>query len=136
LVDTSRVSAGPVRGDREELRRLVRNLLENAVRYAATTVRVTLHTEDSTVRLVVSDDGPGVDPVDRAHVFDRFYRADTARSRGSSGSGLGLAIAAAIATRHGGTISLQDSEPGAEFLLVLPMGDLGIATSPRSRVMP
>jgi len=72
----------------------------------------------------VHDDGPGV-PVDaRDHIFDRFVRADDARSRQTGGSGLGLSIVAAIARRHGGSVELlepMDRPPGATFVLRLPV---------------
>ncbi|MEO5711692.1 MAG: HAMP domain-containing sensor histidine kinase [Nocardioidaceae bacterium] len=120
-VDTGQVSAAPVRGDADELRRLVRNLVENAVRHASSVVRLRVVTGDGTARLDVADDGAGVDVVDRDRVFDRFFTADASRVRGSgTGSGLGLAIARAIALRHGGDLSLVTSDEGAHFRLVLP----------------
>jgi signal transduction histidine kinase len=121
-IDTSRVSAAPVRGSREELTRLVRNLLENAVRHAATAVRAELATEDTTVRLVVSDDGPGLPAGRRERIFDRFVRLDGARSREDGGAGLGLAIVKAIAERHAGTVTAGNGSPGARFVVTLPAG--------------
>ena len=121
-IDTAGVSAAPVRGDPAALRRLVRNLLENAVRHAADRVTVTLVKGDDQVVLDVVDDGTGVAEVDRDRVFDRFYRADPARA-GHTGSGLGLPIAAEIAQRHGGRLSIEDDGPGAHFRLALPIGD-------------
>jgi len=117
-VDTSEVSAAPVLGDAAELRRLLRNLLDNAVRHAATRVEVRLHCNDSGVVLEVVDDGPGVPEADRERVFDRFYRGDAARAR-HAGSGLGLAIARSVAERHGGDLRLLGG-PGAHFQLRLP----------------
>jgi signal transduction histidine kinase len=121
-VDTSRVSAAPVSGSRDELTRLARNLLENAERHAATTVRVELATDDGHVRLVVADDGPGVPEADRERIFDRFARLDDARSRASGGTGLGLAIVKDIAEHHGGTVRLDGSAGGARFVVQLPSG--------------
>ncbi len=118
-LDTEGVSAAPVLGNGPDLRRLVRNLLDNAVRHAATTVRVSVSTAGDAVLLDVVDDGPGVTPADRDRVFDRFFRRDTARSRGT-GSGLGLAIARSVARRHGGDVRLVDSQTGAHFRLRLP----------------
>ncbi len=121
-VDTSTVSAAPVRGDADELRRMVRNLVENAVRHAASVVRVQLTTDGSTAVLDVDDDGPGVPREHRGLVFDRFYTVDVARARDGdrgSGSGLGLAIARSVALRHGGTLDLV-GERGAHFQVVLP----------------
>jgi signal transduction histidine kinase len=116
---TSEVSAAPVTGDVDELRRLVRNLLENAVRHARSVVRVRLGATNSAVQLEVADDGPGVPPEDRERIFDRFVALHEARTRGS-GSGLGLAIARQVATRHDGTLQVCDSDlGGAEFRLVV-----------------
>ncbi|MCA9824388.1 MAG: HAMP domain-containing protein, partial [Dehalococcoidia bacterium] len=119
-VDTSAVSAGQVRGNAEQLLRVVRNLLENAVRHAAAQVVVTLRDADGEVVLTVQDDGPGVPPAERSRIFERFARADSARARGSGGAGLGLAIARTIAESHGGTLGLDDTDGGASFVLRLP----------------
>ncbi len=120
VLDTRRVSAAPVHGDADELRRLVRNVLENAVRHARTAVRLCLGSDHDGARLDVLDDGPGVSGPDREHVFDRFWTADSARSRsGHPGSGLGLAIARQVARRHGGSLELGDSV-GGHFVLRLP----------------
>ncbi|RYP80980.1 HAMP domain-containing histidine kinase [Nocardioides guangzhouensis] len=124
-LDTTRVSAAPVRGDRAELRRLVRNLLENGARHAATTVTVHTRVEGDQVLLDVRDDGSGVDPADADRVFDRFHRGDPARARsardGAGGTGLGLAIARTVARRHGGDLVLLPDGPGAHFALHLPV---------------
>ena len=118
-VSTRAVSAAPVRGSRDQLRRLARNLLENAAAAAATRVDVALRAEGSGAVLVVDDDGPGI-PVDqRDRVFERFVRLDGARDRGSGGSGLGLAIVSAIARRHGGTASVEDGPAGARLVVRL-----------------
>ena len=90
-----------------ELRRLVRNLLENAARYAATTVRVAAGVDGDRVRVEVVDDGPGVPAEDAELIFERFHRGDAARSRDDGGSGLGLAIARTVARRHGGDLTLD-----------------------------
>lgn len=119
-VDTKNVSAGPVHGSADELRRLVRNLVENAGRYAAGNVRLELRTRDEHVYLHVIDDGPGIEPADRDRVFDRFFRTDTARTRSADGTGLGLAIARAIAERHDGTLALSLEEGGAHLVITLP----------------
>ncbi|MDQ1643594.1 MAG: hypothetical protein QOJ90_2945 [Actinomycetota bacterium] len=119
-LDTSDVSGAPVRGSRDELRRLVRNLVENATRHARTSVRLAVSTDESFSRLDVCDDGPGVPPDQRSRVFDRFHRVDPARSRDGGGTGLGLAIARAITERHGGSLDIADSETGAHFVLLLP----------------
>jgi signal transduction histidine kinase len=105
-ITTNGVSAGPVIGDPERLRRLVRNLLENAVRHAIKRVEVSLLVAEPWVLFTISDDGPGLDPTLREKVFERFFRADDSRARSSGGTGLGLAIARSIAREHGGDIEL------------------------------
>jgi signal transduction histidine kinase len=119
-LDTTRVSAAPVRGRREELRRLVRNLLDNAVRHASRRVQVELSEADGTVMLVVQDDGPGVPETDRERVFERFVRLDMARSHDEGGTGLGLAIVRAVVERHQGTVLVESSPQGARFVVRLP----------------
>ena len=118
-IDTSQVSAAPVRGSREELRRLVRNLLDNAVRHARSSVRVELATAGDEVVLAVEDDGPGVPSDQRQRIFERFVRLDAARSP-DGGTGLGLAIVHAITVRHSGEVSLEPSAVGARLLVRLP----------------
>ncbi len=121
-IDTSRVSAGPVRADPGELRRIVRNLLDNAVRHADSQVELSVHVSHGRVHVEVADDGPGVPETERALIFDRFHRGDPARTRGTAGTGLGLAIARSLAHRAGGTLELvDDGGPGARFRLSLPV---------------
>jgi signal transduction histidine kinase len=126
-IDTAGVSAAPVAGEAASLRRLVRNLLENAVRHASSQVRLGLTTAADQVVLDVVDDGPGVDAGDRDRVFDRFFRADPARQPGTrgagGGSGLGLAIVRQVAERHGGAVALLPGAPdeGAHFRVTLPI---------------
>ncbi len=108
-----------VRGELVQLERLLRNLLDNAVRYAESVVTVTLSVGRDVV-LEVVDDGPGVPVGDRERVFDRFVRMDDARTRDVGGSGLGLTLARDIATRHGGSLRVENSEVGARFVARLP----------------
>jgi signal transduction histidine kinase len=117
-IDTSQVSAAPVRGSREELRRLTRNLLDNAVRHARSSVRVELATTGGEVVLAVEDDGPGVPSEQGQHIFERFVRLDAARSP-DGGTGLGLAIVHAITLRHSGGVSLEPSAGGARLVVRL-----------------
>ena len=107
------LECAPVRGDRHRLRQAVDNLLANVRSHtpAGTPVRVTVASVDGTAQVTVSDDGPGIDPDQLAHVFERFHRADPSRARASGGVGLGLAIVAAVAEAHGGRVSAE-SEPG------------------------
>lgn len=119
-IDTAEVSAAPVLGNRGDLARLVRNLVDNAVSHAASVVRLTVSTVDCEVRLAVEDDGPGVAQHERGRLFDRFYRSDGGRGRAEGGTGLGLAIAQAIAEQHDGRITIEDAKAGARFVVVLP----------------
>ncbi|MGI9085717.1 MAG: sensor histidine kinase [Aeromicrobium sp.] len=114
------VSAAPVLGRRDDLARLVRNLLDNAAAYATGRVDVSLSATDERVELAVVDDGPGVAPEDRPRIFERFYRADPTRNRQSGGTGLGLAIADAVAKAHEGTITVDEGAAGGRFVVSLP----------------
>jgi signal transduction histidine kinase len=107
-IDTRQVSAGAVLGRRDELARVVRNLLDNADRHAVSSVQVSLTSDDHTVALVVSDDGPGIPEEDRERVFERFARIDDARARTTGGTGLGLAIVRDVVSAHGGTVHVSD----------------------------
>ena len=101
----------PVRGNREALRMLVRNLVDNAVRYtpAGGRVRVSTHSAPTGAMLEVTDSGPGIPPEERDHAFDRFHRRSNSPE---GGSGLGLAIVKAIADRHGAAVRLDDAPGG------------------------
>lgn len=124
---TSGVSAGRITGDADQLRRVVINLLDNASRYADSTVTVTLSQVDESVVLTITDDGPGIPEDQRGRVFERFARIEESRSRGRgelSGSGLGLAIVAEIVRMHNGTIAISDAVPhGAVFTLAFPAAE-------------
>jgi len=121
VIDTSRVSGAQVVGDRDSLTRLVRNLLENAVRYAADRIEVTLTETDGLASLTISDDGPGIPEADRDRVFDRFTRLDEARDRDHGGTGLGLAICREIALHHAGSVTIDSAVlGGAKFTVEIP----------------
>jgi signal transduction histidine kinase len=121
-IDTTSVSAGRVAGDEAQLRRLLRNLGDNAARHAQAKVVFSLReTTAGTVLLRVDDDGPGVPEVERRRIFERFVRLDDARSRDTGGSGLGLAIVAEIAAAHSATVSVAGSPlGGARFEVEMP----------------
>lgn len=119
-IDVSRVSAGRVEGDADQLHRVIRNLCDNAVRHASTKVTLELRSTGEQVQLVVADDGPGIPFEHREKVFERFARLDESRSRSGGGAGLGLAIVREIVTCHGGTVRVEDSERGARFVVRLP----------------
>ncbi|HMC68888.1 MAG TPA: ATP-binding protein, partial [Mycobacteriales bacterium] len=121
VIDTSAVEPARVRGDAAALGRLVDNLISNAVRYAASTVTVTLSTDHREAVLTVADDGPGVPLADRERVFDRFTRLDTARSRDAGGVGLGLAIVRGVARAHRGDVVITGAAAGACFVVRMPL---------------
>ncbi|MCN9240508.1 ATP-binding protein [Streptomyces sp. RY43-2] len=123
LVDQRGVSAARVYGDGEALARVVRNLLDNALRYAVERIEVSLGVCDGIATLVVADDGPGIPAADRRRVFDRFTRLDGARARDTGGSGLGLAIAHEVIAAHHGRIHVEDNEPGARIVVRVPATD-------------
>ncbi|UQI46174.1 HAMP domain-containing histidine kinase [Streptomyces sp. HU2014] len=109
-----------VPGDRDQLRRLLRNLLDNAARHAGTQVTVTLDSRPGWVECTVHNDGDPIPEADRERIFERFTRLDEARTRDTGGSGLGLAIARDIAHHHRGTLTATPTGEGASFLLRLP----------------
>jgi signal transduction histidine kinase len=109
-----------VAGDEDALRQLLWILLDNALRYSRSTVSVTLAIEGGWARLMVSDDGPGIAPDDRERVFERFFRADRART--GQGAGLGLSIARWITDQHGGRIvAAAGPDGGAGLFVDLPL---------------
>lgn len=114
----------PVSADSQSLRRVLLILMDNAVKYTAPGgwVKVEAGLQNGQGLVSISDSGIGISEEDLPHIFDRFWRADRARSRDSAGAGLGLAIAHSIAVRHGGTIDV-DSEPGkgSVFRLRVPL---------------
>jgi len=120
-VDTADVSAGQVLGDRLQLRRMLRNLVDNAARHARGRVVLSLAETYGAVVLRVDDDGPGIPVEHRVRVFERFVRLDDARTRDGGGSGLGLAVVAEIAAAHGGSVTVGDSPlGGARFEMRVP----------------
>jgi signal transduction histidine kinase len=127
-LDLSKVSAGRVVGDRDKLTRVVRNLLDNARRHAASVVSVELVTVDDTVILTVQDDGAGIAPDERDRIFERFARLDEARDQDAGGTGLGLAISKEIVTAHRGTIYVADSPVGARFEIRLPAAEPSVGS--------
>ena len=114
-----------VDADGRRLEQVIENILMNAIRYVPQGGSVSVSvTRDASIasnscRMTVADDGPGFLPADLPHVFDRFYRASTARS--TSGSGLGLAIVQEIVRRHGGQVHAENAQPhGARIYVDLP----------------
>lgn len=102
-----------IEADARQFQRVVENLLRNAVKYAASTVRLTLTSDGSErVAITVEDDGPGIPEADRARVLEPFTRLDADRARQTGGAGLGLAIVDRIVRQHHGELSIGDSELG------------------------
>jgi signal transduction histidine kinase len=121
-VRVAAATAGTITGDALALRRVVRNLLDNAVRHARSQVSVRAERVGGSVVVTVDDDGAGVPADQRELVFERFTRLEEARSRDSGGSGLGLAVVRAIVTAHHGTVAVDDSpDGGARFVVTLPV---------------
>jgi signal transduction histidine kinase len=110
-----------VTGDRIRLARLLTNLLDNAERHAESTIRVTVREREGLAVLEVLDDGAGIAPEHRERVFQRFVRLDASRSRDAGGTGLGLPIAREIARAHNGSLTIEDSDYGARFVLQMPV---------------
>ena len=117
-----------VNGNPVHLERLLRNLLDNATRYADKRVEVSVHTDTDTKEgdtgnaiLTVRDDGSGIPAAEHERVFERFTRLDDDRSRRTGGTGLGLAIAREIAERYDGTLRIVGARRGAVFVARLPL---------------
>ena len=122
-IDTSDVEAVQVMGDADLLEQMVRNLVQNGLRFARELVRVSVGvTEDRTAVVTVEDDGPGIPTDRRQDIFDPFVRLDVSRDREHGGVGLGLAIVSEIVRAHLGTIDVMDSSlGGARFVVELPL---------------
>jgi signal transduction histidine kinase len=113
-----------VEGDRMRLKQVVVNLVDNAIKYtpAGGLVGVKVRASNSRALLEVNDNGVGIPAEALPHIFERFYRADKARSRQMGGAGLGLSIIKAIVTAHGGQVRVESVEGvGSRFLVELPI---------------
>jgi two-component system, OmpR family, sensor kinase len=122
-IESATVETASFSGDEELLRRLIGNLLDNAVRHARphTAVQVELKEEGANYVLFVSDSGEGIPAEIQPHIFERFFRGDTARTSAAGGAGLGLALTRWIARAHGGDVTLvRSSHDGTTFAAVLP----------------
>jgi two-component system OmpR family sensor kinase len=130
-LDGGPATAAPALGDEAKLRQVVGNLVGNALRYTPEGSPIELAVgvragEDGQLRSVIEvrDHGPGISAEDASKVFERFYRADTSRTRETGGSGLGLAIVAAIVGSHGGSVRVEKTDGGGATLVVsLPKRD-------------
>ena len=113
-----------MRGDVDDLRLVWSNLLENAIRYSprGSEVRMQLSSDASHGRVEIEDRGPGISDADLPHIFDRFYRGDSSRARGTGGYGLGLAISKTLIEAYGGSISAKSvPQCGTTILVELPL---------------
>jgi two-component system phosphate regulon sensor histidine kinase PhoR len=113
-----------VEGDREQLERVVVNLVHNALKFTPDggTIRVSAEVTDAGLAVHVKDNGAGILPEDLPRIFERFYKAD--RARGGGGTGLGLAVARHTIEAHGGRITVESRpEEGSQFTFVLPCGE-------------
>jgi len=111
-------------GDEDLLKRMILNLLDNAVKYtpAGGEISLTLERQNGNAQIVVRDTGIGISEQDQLRVFDRFYRVDKARSRALGGAGLGLSIVRWIVDAHGGKIQIHSSDGiGSVFTVELPL---------------
>jgi signal transduction histidine kinase len=124
-VDTSSVAAARVQGDADALRRMLRNLGENAARHAVSRVSIALAARGGDVVLTVDDDGPGIPEPERERVVERFVRLDEARSRDDGGAGLGLSIVDEVVRAHGGSMRIATSPLGGARVEVSLPADEG-----------
>ena len=113
-----------IRGNKDMIRELIDNLVQNAIRYnkEGGHVEVFAGMVDGKPRLEVTDDGIGIPKDQQDRVFERFYRVDKSRSKSTGGTGLGLAITRRIIQAHHGTITLRSAQyAGTVFILTLPI---------------
>lgn len=126
-------------GDADRLKQVIDNLLANARVHTerSAPVHVSIERKGSIVVVAVADSGPGIDPRDLEHVFDRFYRVDSARTRARGGTGLGLSIVASIVEAHGGKVSVESMlGRGTTFKFSLPVASVSLAPDNRQVGIP
>jgi two-component system OmpR family sensor kinase len=128
-----------VTGDKDRLRQVLDNLLANVRAHTPPGTTATVHVDQIAghAQIEVRDTGPGMPEEDAPRVFERFFRADPARTRTSGGSGLGLSIVSAIVTAHGGTVTAT-SKPGEGLVVtvLLPVSGLQAGVEPLAAVAP
>jgi signal transduction histidine kinase len=126
-IDLSVAPGTATTGNPEDLSRMFRNLLDNAIRYARHRVLITAAARPEGIVVEIADDGPGIPEEERERVFGRFVRLDASREQASGSAGLGLAIAREIATAHGATIVLTEAPGGGTRAVVTVGGTAGAA---------
>jgi signal transduction histidine kinase len=131
----------PVNGNPHHLRQVLNNLIDNAVKYTPAggevSVNVTVDAAARAVRVRVSDTGQGISLEEQQHIFERFYRAESARSRqpGTGGTGLGLSICQSVVHNHGGEINCRSvPDVGTTFTVLLPLADSRLEAEPADHV--
>ena len=118
------VDVGPgirVRGDLDQLRQVLTNLVDNALKYSSGPVRATAEARELTARITVSDEGPGIPPAEHERIFEKFYRLDPHQQSGVGGTGLGLYIARELVERMEGRIGLLRRGRGTTFYVDVPL---------------
>jgi signal transduction histidine kinase len=130
-VDTTMVRPTRVTGDPAMLKRMIRNVVDNAARYATEELRFDSHYEGAEAVVTVADDGEGIDVSQSERFFERFVRSDPARARHSGGTGLGLAIVAEIVERHGGSSRFVATDVGTKIELRVLRDRRASSGSPR-----
>ena len=115
----------PLFADPPRLETILRNLLENAAKYAGpeASISVDVSRQEDCVLFRVSDDGPGIPSEQRSRIFDSFYRVDNSLTRVASGAGLGLAICQGLVRAHGGQIWVEAAEAGTSIAFTIPRGN-------------
>jgi signal transduction histidine kinase len=116
----------PYRGHAQTLKRCVGNLMDNALQYGRR-ARLVVTDSPAELKIIVSDEGPGIPETELERVFEPFYRLDASRNRATGGTGLGLTIARNIARAHGGDVALRNRGGGLEAVLTLPRRPLSRA---------
>jgi signal transduction histidine kinase len=123
-LSTETLQPATVRGDAARLIQVIIGLVDNALTYtnAGGFVRVSVEVQSTTAQLIVHDTGIGIAQEDLGHIFERFYRADPARSRSAGGCGLGLAIVDWVVRAHNGTVTVESQVgKGSTFTVTLPL---------------
>jgi two-component system OmpR family sensor kinase len=123
-------------GDESRIKQVLVNLLDNAIKYShrGGHVVISVRSDENAACLTVKDDGAGIPPNALAHVFERFYRAEKARPRGTAGAGLGLSIVEAVCRAHGGTVSVDSTEgKGTTVEVRLPAAVLTSSPAPQDQ---
>jgi two-component system OmpR family sensor kinase len=131
-LDVSVATAAIVAGDEARLRQVLHNVMTNALTHtpAGTPVDVTVRTTGDLAEVAIADRGPGIAQEHVERIFERFYRADESRHRGSGGAGLGLSIVSGLVAAHGGTVAVVPRDGGGStFVITLPLAEAAEASS-------